>query len=113
MPALESIAIKGFKSIRDIKVDLRDINVMIGANGSGKSNFLEVFSLLLAIRAGHLQSYVARAGGAERLLHFGSRITKQIQIHLCFLSRRNEYEISLDGTDTDTLYPSSDWIIIF
>ena len=27
MPALESIAIKGFKSIRDIKVDLRDINV--------------------------------------------------------------------------------------
>ena len=108
MPALESIAIKGFKSIRDVDVKLRDINMLIGANGSGKSNFLEVFSLLLAIRAGHLQSYVARAGGAERLLHFGSRITKQIQIHLCFLSRRNEYEISLDATDTDTLYPSSE-----
>ena len=45
MPTLESISIKGFKSIRDVEVELRDINVLIGANGSGKSNFLEVFSL--------------------------------------------------------------------
>ena len=106
MPTLESISIKGFKSIREVEVNLRDINVLIGANGSGKSNFLEVFSFLLAIRAGHLQSYVARAGGAERLLHFGSKVTKQIKIHLCFLSRRNEYGIFLDATDADTLYPS-------
>ena len=46
MPAIESIAIKGFKSIRNVKVPLRNINVLIGANGSGKSNFLEVFSFL-------------------------------------------------------------------
>ena len=55
MPALESIAIKGFKSIRDIEVKLRDINVLIGANGSGKSNFLEVFSLLQTIHAGRFR----------------------------------------------------------
>ena len=48
MPALENIAIKGFKSIRDIEVELRDINVLIGANGSGKSNFIEVLSFLQA-----------------------------------------------------------------
>ena len=55
MPALESISIKGFKSIRDIEVELRDINVLIGANGSGKSNFLEVFSFLQAVHARRLK----------------------------------------------------------
>ena len=72
MPALESITIKGFKSIRNAEVKLRDINVLIGANGSGKSNFLEVFSFLQAIHAFNfnlgledelLRQYVARAGG--------------------------------------------------
>ena len=82
MPTLESISIKGFKSIRNVKVPLRNINVLIGANGSGKSNFLEVFSFLQAVHEFNfnlgfedevLHQYVARAGGAEKLLHFGSK----------------------------------------
>ena len=93
MPAIESIAIKGFKSIRDIEVELRDINVLIGANGSGKSNFLEVFSLLQTIDAGDIEDrrgletlnhYVERAGGAERLLHFGSKVTEGVVIRIRF-----------------------------
>ena len=67
MTALSAITIKGFKSISSVKgLPIRPINVLIGANGSGKSNFLGVFKLLQAIRqslAG-LQNYVARAGGA-------------------------------------------------
>ena len=111
MPALESIAIKGFKSIRDVDVKLRDINVLIGANGSGKSNFLEVFSFLQAIHEGSLRDqiggplrqYVARTGGANRLLHFGSKITEEIEIHVRFQDPTNRYRITLEAADTDTL----------
>ena len=112
MPTLESISIKGFKSIRDVEVKLRDINVLIGANGSGKSNFLEVFSFLQAIqRKGgvvgidhdSLREYVARAGGAERLLHFGSRVTSKIDVLIGFRDALNPDSISLFATDSDTL----------
>ena len=61
MPAVEKITIAGFKSIAKAEVELRPVNVLIGANGSGKSNFMEAFSLLRAIGAGQLPDYVARA----------------------------------------------------
>ena len=49
MPALDNITIRGFKSIKAVEgLELNPINVLIGANGSGKSNFIEVFSLLRA-----------------------------------------------------------------
>ena len=85
MAELDYITVEGFKSIASIeKLKLGPLTALIGPNGSGKSNFLGVFSFLNAIRQGRLQEYVLRAGGAERILHFGSRVTKQIQVHLSF-----------------------------
>ena len=104
MPTLESISIKGFKSIREVEVKLRDINVLIGANGSGKSNFIEVLSFLQSIREDSLERYVARGGGADKLLHFGPQVTQAIEIRLRFESVGNEYEIILRPSDTNTLY---------
>ena len=72
MSALDSITVEGFKSIASVKdLKLGPINVLIGPNGSGKSNFIGVFAFLRAIRSGRLQKYVMRAGGADRILHFG------------------------------------------
>jgi predicted ATPase len=80
---LDYITIKGFKSIASIeKLELKPINVVIGPNGSGKSNFIGVFEFLHAIRGGRLKDYVIEAGGAERVLHFGSKATKEIVIDL-------------------------------
>ncbi len=79
--AFRSITIEGFKSIRSIKdFPLRPINILIGANGSGKSNFLEAFVFLGAADAGELDSYVKRYGGADKQLHFGSKTTQEIYI---------------------------------
>jgi predicted ATPase len=78
----QSITIEGFKSIRSIKIDLRPINILIGANGSGKSNFLEAFVFLQEAQAGRMDSYVSKYRGADRLLHYGSRTTQEITIHL-------------------------------
>ena len=112
MPALESISIKGFKSIREVEVKLRDINVLIGANGSGKSNFLDVFSFLQTIHSFNsnldlegevLRHYVARGGGAEKLLHFGSKTSEKVDIRIHFQGFSDYYRITLNATDPDTL----------
>lgn len=96
MLELSSITIKGFKSIAFIEnLELRPINILIGANWSGKSNFLGVFAFLRAIRHGHLVEYVIRVGGADRILHFSSKVTRHIYLWTSFEDGTNQYEISL------------------
>jgi predicted ATPase len=109
MSELERITIKGFKSIRDVEsLVLGPINILVGANGSGKSNFISVFSFLRELREGRLQDYVRRSGGAERILHLGSKVTEEVEVLLVFNEERNQYKISLSVTDTNELYPESE-----
>ncbi len=109
MQELANITIKGFRSIASIKeLALGAINVLIGPNGSGKSNFVSVFSFLQAIREGRLQDYVQRAGGADRLLHFGAKTTQTMEIALSFNNpgeTKNGYQIQLIPTELDQLAP--------
>ena len=106
MSALGWITVEGFRSIRSIeRLQLEPINVLVGANGAGKSNFIRVFSFLNFIYAGRLQYYVSRAGGADRLLHFGSRTTDRLTIDVLFESDRNRYRIALGADDEDGLFP--------
>ena len=100
--ALERIKVRGFKSIRKLDLELQTINVLIGANGSGKSNFLEVFPLIHAVRLGREARYSAIRGGADRALHFGSKRTSEIRIELR-LSEAIEYAAVLIPTDEDRL----------
>jgi len=51
---LREISIAGYKSIRDARVELRDINILIGANGAGKSNLVSAFGLLHDLVEGQL-----------------------------------------------------------
>lgn len=111
MPELETITVKGFKSIASIeKLKLNPINVLIGPNGSGKSNLIGVFSFLNAIREGKLQEYVIKAGGADKILYFGSKTTQEIGIEIVFRNEINQYEITLGVTDADQLYPKEEWV---
>ncbi len=111
MPELDSITVQGFKSIASIEeLKLGAVNVVIGPNGSGKSNFIGVFSFLHAIRKGHLQEYVIKAGGAERVLHFGSKVTEELHLHISFQGGVNEYDIKFQPLGADQLYPSSETV---
>src|ERR1700692_407194 len=101
--ALDCITIQGFKSIASVEVPLRPINVVIGPNGSGKSNFIGVFAFLHAVREGRMKDYVTAAGGAERVLHFGSKTTNEIHFHLSFANGVNQYELKLSPTQDDGL----------
>lgn len=108
---LDFITVKGFKSIAAVeKLRLQPINVIIGPNGSGKSNFIGVFAFLHAIREGRLQDYVAKAGGADRVLHYGAKTTQAIEIHVSFKEGVNQYEIKLEPNDADELIPTDETV---
>jgi predicted ATPase len=84
MRPLDRIEIKGFKSIRDVDLELGSLNILIGANGAGKTNFISAFQLLNQLVEGNLQIFVARSGYADALLHFGRKVTDEIFLHLSF-----------------------------
>jgi predicted ATPase len=114
MYPVETISIKGFKSIAEVKkLKLEAINIVIGPNGSGKSNFIGVFSFLHAIRRGRLQDYVIRAGGAEKVLYFGSKMTQNLNIHVDFEDSRNQYALELKPTNNDELVPTSETVFFW
>ncbi len=106
MNELDHITVRGFKSIASMEeLQLGPITVIIGANGSGKSNFIGVFSFLNSLREGRLRQYVIKEGGADKILHFGSRITDQLHIGLSFQGGINQYEITLQADNADGLVP--------
>ena len=105
---LDWITVKGFKSIKSVDVELLPINVLIGANGAGKSNFMEVFSFLNAIRLGGLRDYVMRSGGADKILHFGSKTTQHLSIEIGFENGKRKYNIDLAPNDADGMFPSNE-----
>jgi predicted ATPase len=93
MAALTKLTVRGFKSIRTLEdFELRNLNVLIGANGAGKSNFISLFQMLAALMDGRLQLWVQEHDGPDALL-FGTRKRTQ-QLDAEFLFGRNGYDIS-------------------
>ncbi|MCW3787228.1 AAA family ATPase [Plebeiibacterium sediminum] len=78
------IHIKGYKSIKELDLRLKPINILLGSNGVGKSNFISIFSLLRNIYNKNFQNYVKLKGGADSLLHFGKKETNSILFDICF-----------------------------
>ena len=99
---LKSIAIKGFKSIKSLDLTMGGINILIGANGSGKTNFISLFSFLRNLSQGKLQNYVERHGFANSFFHFGSKKTPLISIDIKVGA--NGYHVDFEhGVNDDSL----------
>ena len=98
MSQIQSISIEGFRSIKSIKdLELRPLNLLIGANGSGKSNFLGALALLQTVVAipGSVHTYVRRAGGASKLLYFGPKVTQEINFAADFSDGSGGFGVEL------------------
>ncbi len=118
MQRLKRIELRGFKSIRTLDLELRPLNVMIGANGAGKSNLVSFFKMIHEMMAGRLQLHVAASGRSSSILHFGPKITPQMEARLAFAMDDGEaaYNVQLRFAPTDTLvvademleFPSAD-----
>jgi predicted ATPase len=83
--SLKKITIKGFKSIESlVDFELRPLNVLIGANGAGKSNLVDFFRMLRAMAQEGLQGFILKAGGADGFFYLGPKHTKEISASLEF-----------------------------
>lgn len=75
---MDYIEIEGYKSIKNARIDIKPINLIIGANGSGKSNFLSFFEFLNWLYERRLKEYVALNGGVDKMLHKGLESANEI-----------------------------------
>jgi predicted ATPase len=102
---LKELKIFGFKSIREMKLELKPLNVLIGANGAGKSNFIDLLRLLKSLQNNRLQFYIGKAGGASSLLHYGASVTTQMGAHFGFNIDNTTigYEVRFADAPIDTL----------
>lgn len=105
---LKSLALRGFKTYRDLQsFEPGRLSVLVGGNGSGKSNLLSFFALLYRMMAdpGELQLAVSEAGGAGRLLHDGPKHTESMTAQLELQTEKgvNRYEFRLSFAANDSL----------
>ena len=76
---IEQVLIENYKSIKDLSLPLNRLNVLIGSNGAGKSNFISFFELTKAIYEQRFGSYTLSKGGIDNLLRQGRRVSPSIQ----------------------------------
>lgn len=107
MAQLKRLTVRGFKSIRKLEdFNLRPLNVLIGANGAGKSNFISLFRMLAELVDRRLQLFVRDAGGPDALL-FGTR-KRTPQIEAEFYFGHNGYLISLKASGNTLVFARED-----
>lgn len=101
------IEIDGYKSIKHLSIDLLPINILLGGNGVGKSNFISLFTLLRNVYNQNLQNYILTKGGADSLLHFGKKQTSNIVIDVYFGNlgdTQNRFMLGLQAGNSDNLF---------
>jgi predicted ATPase len=104
---IENLTIKGFKSIQNMPTFTpSSINVFIGQNGAGKSNFIGFFKFLsnMLSGTGNLVDYTSLYGGASAFLFDGSETTPQLtgSIRLRTSTGLNEFKFRLSHASSDT-----------
>jgi predicted ATPase len=99
---IKNITLKGFKSIESLdKFPIKKLNVLIGANGAGKTNFVDFFRMLRTFADECFQQFVNDAGGGDGFLFLGPKVTSEISARLEF--GPNAYEFRLKPTAQGTL----------
>jgi len=103
---IDYLEIKGYKSIKNLELEMKPINILIGSNGVGKSNFVSFFKLINAIFNLRLQKFVQEEK-ADNLLYFGRKTTESLFGKLIFNSGKgnnNAYYFDLIQTKEGGLF---------
>jgi len=104
---IERIRIRGFRSLADVDFQPKPgVNVLVGANGSGKSNLMRFFEMLSwMLRSQRLEDFIGIQGGADDQLYGGSATTQSMdaEVTLRTSAGRNDYRFTLTQAHPDTL----------
>jgi len=107
--SLDKVTIQGFKSIHNLnEFPLNKLNVLVGANGAGKSNFVDFFRMLRAMAERGLATFVLAHGKADAFLFNGPKVTREVFCHLAF--GHNKYRFTLKPTVRGELIVGSESI---
>lgn len=71
---ISTLAISNYRSLRNVVVPLKRLNIITGANGSGKSNLYRALRLLGDVAQGRVVSSIAREGGLQSTLWAGPEV---------------------------------------
>jgi predicted ATPase len=82
MNRFENISVRGFRRLQNIELEMRNLIVMIGANGAGKTSFLDVLSILAASASGNLHNLLQLKGGLNEILTRGKVQELEIEISM-------------------------------
>ncbi len=82
--ALTRIHFEGFRSLRTVDLSPSRVTVLVGANGSGKSNLLSALRMVPLMRTQSLRRFVGETGGASTLLHYGPKVTREVSLRIEF-----------------------------
>uniref|UniRef100_Q3AR88 ATPase AAA-type core domain-containing protein n=1 Tax=Chlorobium chlorochromatii (strain CaD3) TaxID=340177 RepID=Q3AR88_CHLCH len=109
---LKLIELNGFKAVdgqSGQNIPLGDITILLGANGSGKSNVVSFFKMLNFLTTSALQNYVGKQG-VSQLLFYGPKVTDSMSFILHFSSENatDTYEVTLSHGLPDRLFISSE-----
>lgn len=99
---IKHITLENYKSIKRLDLELKPLNVLIGSNGAGKSNFISFFSLLQNIIKENLRGYVLDKGGCNAFLYYGNKSSLSLQFSIKFgIDYECYYEANLKYTVED------------
>ncbi len=96
---IHQIAVSGYRSLRDIVIDLGPVTVITGSNGSGKSSLYRALRLLADVAQGRVISSLAEDGGLQSTLWAGpeafSRGMKEGAVPVQGVVRKNSVSLKL------------------
>jgi len=78
--SIKRIEVRNFKSFKELKIDPGKFNVIIGANASGKSNFVHIFEFLRDITSSGLDNAISMQGGVEYLRNMNIGASEPLSI---------------------------------
>lgn len=107
---LTNIIVQGFKSIKNCNINLTNLNVLIGSNGAGKSNFISLFTLLDKILMHKLQEYVEECKGANTFLYNGDEGSKCLSLDFVF--EKNNYKFTLKKLNNTLIFENESFKIL-
>lgn len=113
---LREITIRGYKSIafnRPVTLKIGDVNILLGANGAGKSNIISFFRMLSYMMSKSFGKYVEISGTSNALLHYGAKRTPTLSGELKFENAESidTYRFSLANAMPDRLIITEERIV--
>ncbi len=107
LDGIDSVRIKSFRSLADVEIErMPNLAVLIGANGSGKSNFIRFFEMMSwMLRSRKLGEFVQRHGGADDQLFGGRNASPSMEATITMRTDqgRNDYRFALAYAHPDRL----------